>query len=51
MLRIAGKLGEAGIAVVSLPMVNMYLQDRTEGGRPAFAVFAPLHELASAAWM
>ncbi len=27
--RIIGKVGEAGIAVVSLPMCNMYLQDRT----------------------
>jgi cytosine deaminase len=48
MLRIAGKLGEAGIAVVSLPMVNMYLQDRTEGRTPRFRGVAPLHELAQA---
>lgn len=49
--RVADKLGEAGIAVVSLPMCNMYLQDRrTDGaGRtratPRWRGVAPLHEL------
>lgn len=48
MLRIASKLADAGIAIVSLPMVNMYLQDRSEGRTPRFRGVAPLHELAQA---
>ena len=43
--RIALKLAEAGCSVVSLPMVNMYLQDRKDGRTPRFRGVAPLHEL------
>lgn len=46
--RISGKLAEAGIAVVSLPMVNMYLQDRADRRTPRLRGVAPLHELADA---
>lgn len=43
--RIAGKLAEADVAIVSLPMVNMYLQDRTQRRTPRLRGVAPLHEL------
>ena len=43
--RIIGLLGEAGIAVVSLPMCNMYLQDRSAGRTPRLRGVVPLHEL------
>ncbi len=46
--RIIGLLGEAGITVVSLPLVNMYLQDREAGRTPRWRGVAPLHELAAA---
>jgi cytosine deaminase len=39
---------EAGIAVVSLPMCNMYLQDRTPGRTPRWRGVTLLHELATA---
>src|SRR3954469_10246817 len=39
------KVAEARIAVVSLPMCNMYLQDRTAGRTPRWRGVAPLHEL------
>ena len=42
------KVAEAGIAVVSLPMCNMYLQDREAGRTPRWRGVAPLHELAAA---
>jgi cytosine/creatinine deaminase len=42
------KVAEAGIAVVSLPMCNMYLQDRQAGRTPRWRGVAPLHELAAA---
>ncbi|MBV8840139.1 MAG: cytosine deaminase [Alphaproteobacteria bacterium] len=42
------KVGEAGIAIVSLPMCNMYLQDRTAGRTPRWRGVAPLHELDAA---
>jgi cytosine deaminase len=42
------KVAEAGIAVVSLPMCNMYLQDRTAGRTPRWRGVAPLHELNAA---
>jgi cytosine deaminase len=42
------KVGAAGIAVVSLPMCNMYLQDRKAGRTPRWRGVAPLHELAVA---
>jgi cytosine deaminase len=42
------RVADAGLAVVSLPMVNMYLQDRTGGRTPRWRGVAPLHELAAA---
>jgi cytosine deaminase len=45
---IIAKVAEAGIAVVSLPMCNMYLQDRKSGRTPRWRGVAPLHELAAA---
>src|SRR5215213_6648805 len=41
-------VAEARIAVVSLPMCNMYLQDRVFGRTPRWRGVAPLHELAAA---
>ena len=46
--RVIDKLGEAGIGVVSLPMCNMYLQDRQAGRTPRWRGVAPLHELDAA---
>jgi cytosine deaminase len=46
--RTIAKVAEAGIAVVSLPMCNMYLQDRKSGRTPRWRGIAPLHELAAA---
>ncbi len=46
--RVIDRIGEAGISVVSLPMCNMYLQDRTAGRTPRWRGIAPLHELAEA---
>ena len=43
--RVIERIGEAGIAVVSLPICNMYLQDRTAGRTPRWRGIAPLHEL------
>ncbi len=46
---VAGTLGlvlEAGIAVVSLPMCNLYLQDRVPGRTPRWRGVTLLHELA-----
>jgi cytosine deaminase len=45
---IIAKVAEAGIAVVSLPMCNMYLQDRAAGRTPRWRGVAPLHELDAA---
>src|SRR4029077_2887124 len=45
---IIAKVAEARIAVVSLPMCNMYLQDRHAGRTPRWRGVAPLHELAAA---
>jgi cytosine deaminase len=45
---ILAKVAEAGIAIVSLPMCNMYLQDRQSGRTPRWRGVAPLHELAAA---
>src|SRR5262249_7822256 len=41
------RVADAGLAVVSLPLVNMYLQDRTAGRTPRWRGVAPLHELAA----
>src|SRR5690606_21588001 len=46
--RVIDRLGEAGIAIVALPMCNMYLQDRAAGRTPRYRGVAPLHELAAA---
>jgi cytosine deaminase len=46
--RVIERVGEAGIAVVSLPMCNMYLQDRRAGRTPRWRGVAPLHELDAA---
>jgi cytosine deaminase len=45
---IIAKVAEARIAVVSLPMCNMYLQDRQAGRTPRWRGVAPLHELDAA---
>jgi cytosine/creatinine deaminase len=45
---IVARVAEAGIAVVSLPMCNMYLQDRKFDRTPRWRGVAPLHELAAA---
>ena len=42
------KVAEAGVAIVSLPMCNMYLQDRQAGRTPRLRGVAPLHELDAA---
>ena len=46
--RVTAKLAEAGLNVVSLPMCNMYLQDRQAGITPRWRGVAPLHELDAA---
>jgi cytosine/creatinine deaminase len=46
--RIIDKVARAGIAVVSLPMCNMYLQDRTAGRTPRWRGVTLLHELKAA---
>jgi cytosine deaminase len=38
-------LAEAGIAVVTLPTVNMYLQDRTKGRTPRWRGVTVVHEM------
>src|SRR4029077_19056494 len=45
---IIAKVAEARIAVVSLPMCNMYLQDRHAGRTPRWRGVAPVHELGAA---
>jgi cytosine/creatinine deaminase len=42
------RVADAGVAVVSLPMCNMYLQDRQPSRTPRWRGIAPLHELAAA---
>jgi cytosine/creatinine deaminase len=42
------RVADARITVVSLPMCNMYLQDREAGRTPRWRGIAPLHELAAA---
>jgi cytosine deaminase len=47
--RTIARVAAAGVAVVSLPMCNMYLQDRKESGRtPRWRGVTLLHELAAA---
>jgi cytosine/creatinine deaminase len=45
---IIAKVRDAGIAVVSLAMCNMYLQDRTAGRTPRWRGVTSLHELKAA---
>jgi cytosine/creatinine deaminase len=40
-------LAEAGIAIVTLPTVNMYLQDRTQGRTPRWRGVTVVHEMLS----
>ena len=47
-MRTIDKLVRAGIAVVSLPMCNLYLQERRAGVTPRFRGTTLLHELAAA---
>jgi cytosine deaminase len=46
--RVIDAVRAAGIAVVSLPMCNMYLQDRAADRTPRLRGVAPLHELDAA---
>jgi cytosine/creatinine deaminase len=46
--RVIAKITEARLAVVSLPLCNMYLQDRRPGRTPRWRGVAPLHELKAA---
>lgn len=48
LARVAAKVSDAGIAVVSLPMCNLYLQDRVPGRSPRWRGVAPLAELQDA---
>jgi cytosine deaminase len=41
-------VAKAGIAIVTLPPVNMYLQDRQRGRTPRWRGVAPVHELVAA---
>ncbi|HEY8383743.1 MAG TPA: cytosine deaminase [Microvirga sp.] len=42
------RIAEARLAVVSLPLCNLYLQDRRPGRTPRWRGVAPLHELKAA---
>jgi cytosine deaminase len=46
--RLIARVAEARLAVVSLPLCNMYLQDRQAGRTPRWRGVAPLHELRAA---
>lgn len=46
--RLVDKLGRARIAIVSLPMCNMYLQDRASGRTPRWRGVAPIQEFKAA---
>jgi cytosine/creatinine deaminase len=46
--RVISAVRDAGIAIISLPMCNMYLQDRTVGRTPRWRGVTPLHELNAA---
>ncbi|MEN9245388.1 MAG: cytosine deaminase [Thermostichales cyanobacterium SRBZ-1_bins_19] len=41
-------LKEAGLGIISLPMCNLYLQDRQQGRTPRWRGIAPIQELAQA---
>ncbi len=42
------RVRDAGIAIVSLPMCNLYLQDRRPGRTPRLRGIAPVHEIRAA---
>jgi cytosine deaminase len=46
--RVITQVAEARLAVVSLPLCNLYLQDRNSGRTPRWRGAAPLHELSAA---
>jgi cytosine deaminase len=46
--RTIARVADARLAIVSLPMCNMYLQDRTPDRTPRWRGVAPLHELRAA---
>jgi cytosine/creatinine deaminase len=46
--RIIGLVQQAGIGIVSLPLCNMYLQDRQSGRTPRWRGVTSLHELRAA---
>jgi cytosine deaminase len=46
--RLIDKMARTRMAIVSLPMCNMYLQDRRPGHTPRWRGVAPLHEFAAA---
>jgi cytosine deaminase len=48
LARTIDRIVEARLAVVSLPMCNMFLQDRQPGRTPRWRGVAPLHELEAA---
>ena len=48
LTQLIARIAEARLAVVSLPMCNLYLQDRAPGRTPRWRGVAPLHELAAA---
>jgi cytosine deaminase len=48
LARLIDKMARTTMAVVSLPMCNLYLQDRRPGRTPRWRGVAPLHEFAAA---
>jgi cytosine deaminase len=48
LARVIAKAAEARLAVVSLPLCNLYLQDRRSGRTPRWRGVAPVHELKAA---
>jgi cytosine/creatinine deaminase len=48
LARVVARVAEARLAVVSLPLCNLYLQDRRAGRTPRWRGVAPLHELKAA---
>jgi cytosine deaminase len=48
LTRVIAKITEARLAVVSLPLCNLYLQDRRPGRTPRWRGVAPMHELKAA---
>lgn len=48
MARLIDQVAQAGISVVSLPLTNGFLQDRTPGRTPRKRGLAPVHELEAA---